>query len=83
MVLADTVAMNLGLQTICEYWTCLPVHQNSNPIEHVCDELREKFFQNRVFDSLSTLEDQLKLALKILRERATQGALNCGLGLDC
>jgi transposase len=28
-----------------------------NPIEHVWDELREKFFHNRVFDSLDALQE--------------------------
>jgi len=37
-----------------------------NPIEHVWDELREKFFHNRVFKSLDALEDHLALALKSL-----------------
>lgn len=35
-----------------------------NPVEHVWDELREKFFHNMVFDSLDALEDQLELALR-------------------
>ena len=37
-----------------------------NPVEHVWDELREKFFHNRAFDRLDALEDQLALALNIL-----------------
>lgn len=37
-----------------------------NPVEHVWDELREKFFHNRAFDSLDALEDQLALALNTL-----------------
>jgi hypothetical protein len=36
------------------------------PIEHVWDELREKFFHNRVFKSLDALEDHLALALRTL-----------------
>jgi len=43
-----------------------PYAPELNPIEHVWDELREKFFHNRVFDSLGTLEDKLDLALKTL-----------------
>jgi hypothetical protein len=35
-------------------------------IEHVWNELREKLFHNRVFDSLDALQDQLMLALKTL-----------------
>ena len=43
-----------------------PYAPELNPIEHVWDELREKFFHNRVFQNLDALEDQLALALKIL-----------------
>jgi transposase len=39
-----------------------------NPIEHIWDELREKFFHNRVFKSLAALEEHLTLALKTLEE---------------
>ena len=41
-----------------------PYAPQLNPIAHVWDELREKFFHNRVFDSLDALEDQLGLGLK-------------------
>jgi transposase len=40
-----------------------PYAPEFNPVEHVWDELREKSFHNRVFNSLSALEDQLELAL--------------------
>jgi transposase len=30
-----------------------------NPVENIWDELREKFFSNRVFDSHDALEQQL------------------------
>ena len=43
-----------------------PYAPELNPIEHVWDELREKFFHNRVFASLDKLEDQLVLGLKTL-----------------
>ena len=46
--------------------TLLPYAPELNPIEHVWDELREKFFHNRVFKSLDALEDHLALALKSL-----------------
>lgn len=45
-----------------------PFAPELNPIEHVWDELREKFFHNRVFNSLDALEDHLVLALKTLVE---------------
>jgi len=34
-----------------------------NPVEHVWDDLREKSFHNRVFDSIDALEDHLVDAL--------------------
>ena len=45
-----------------------PYAPELNPIEHVWDELREKFFHNRVFASLDALEDQLTLGLTTLEE---------------
>jgi transposase len=45
-----------------------PYAPELNPIEHVWDELREKFFHNRVFKRLDALEDHLTLALKTLEE---------------
>ena len=44
--------------------TLPPYAPELNPIEHVWDELREKFFHNRVFKSLEALEDHLAAALK-------------------
>lgn len=37
-----------------------------NPVEHLWDELREKFFHNLAFDSLDALEDQLVIGLREL-----------------
>jgi transposase len=34
-----------------------PYAPELNPVEHVWDELREKYFHNRGFDSLDALED--------------------------
>jgi putative transposase len=39
-----------------------------NPVEHVWEEVREKWFANRVFDSLRAVEEQLMTALKTLEE---------------
>jgi transposase-like protein len=39
-----------------------------NPVEHVWDEVREKWFANRVFDSMNAVEEQLITALKTLEE---------------
>lgn len=41
-----------------------PYSPELNPQEHVWDELREKFFHNRAFDSLDALEIHLECALK-------------------
>jgi transposase len=41
-----------------------PYAPELNPIEHVWDDLREKYFHNRVFKSLDALEDHLEQALK-------------------
>lgn len=43
-----------------------PYAPELNPIEHVWDELREKFFHNRVFKSLDALEGHLAMALNNL-----------------
>ena len=45
-----------------------------NPVEHLWDEVREKWFANRVFDSMNAVEEQLITALKTLEEDATQVA---------
>jgi len=37
-----------------------------NPVEHLWDELREKAFGNRVFNSLDALEDHLEASLRIM-----------------
>jgi transposase-like protein len=45
-----------------------------NPVEHVWDEVREKWFGNRVFASLNAVEEQLITALRTLEEDATRVA---------
>jgi hypothetical protein len=40
-----------------------PYSSELNPQEHLWDELREKHFHNRVFDSIDALEDHLVAAL--------------------
>jgi transposase len=37
-----------------------------NPVEHLWDEVREKWFANRVFASMTALEEQVVTALTIL-----------------
>jgi transposase len=43
-----------------------PYSPELNPQEHVWDELREKFFHNRAFDSMDSLEIQLENGLRLL-----------------
>lgn len=43
-----------------------------NPVEHLWDELREKHFHNRAFDSLGALENQLVEALRSLENNCEQ-----------
>lgn len=41
-----------------------PYAPELNPVEHIWDDLREKSFHNRVFDSIDALEDHLETSLK-------------------
>ena len=41
-----------------------PYSPELNPVEHIWDEIREKYFTNRVFESLDALEGQLVNALR-------------------
>ncbi len=43
-----------------------------NPVEQVCDELREKHFHNRDFDSLNALDDHIAASLRVLELDADQ-----------
>lgn len=43
-----------------------PYAPELNPVEHLWDELREKFFHNKAFDSMDALEDQLETGLRAL-----------------
>ena len=45
-----------------------PYSPELNPQEHIWDELREKYFHNRVFDSLDALEDNLVAGLRNLED---------------
>jgi putative transposase len=49
-----------------------------NPVEHLWDEVREKWFGNRVFASLSAVEEQLITALKTLEEDSPRVASLAG-----
>lgn len=39
-----------------------------NPVEHLWEEIREKWFENKVFDSLDSVEDTLVTALATLEK---------------
>jgi hypothetical protein len=41
-----------------------PYSPELNPVEHLWDDLREKYFHNLVFESLDALEDHLEAALR-------------------
>ena len=43
-----------------------PYSPELNPVENLWDEIREKYFHNRLFASLEALEDQLEAALRAL-----------------
>jgi transposase len=45
-----------------------------NPVEHVWDEIREKWFSNRVFHTLSAVDEQLVKALLTLETAPSQVA---------
>ena len=45
-----------------------PYAPELNPVEHLWDELREKYFHNKVFDSLDALENQLTVGLVALEQ---------------
>lgn len=49
-----------------------PYSPELNPVEHLWDELREKYFHNRAFDSLDALEDHLVLGLREIEADATR-----------
>ena len=45
-----------------------PYAPELNPVEHLWDELREKYFHNTVFDSMGALENQLAIGLVALEQ---------------
>lgn len=46
-----------------------PYSPELNPVEHLWEELREKHFHNRAFDSLDAVEEHLTLALAALERQ--------------
>lgn len=57
-----------------------PYSPELNPVEHLWDELREKSFHNRVFDSIGALESHLVDALRHMEE--TKDAVKSIAGWD-
>ena len=49
-----------------------------NPVEHLWDDLREKSFHNRVFDSIDTLENHLEVAWKLTISASSPSSLGLG-----
>jgi len=45
-----------------------PYSPEVNPVEHIWDDIREKYFHNRVFSSLDLLTDTLCQALNMLSD---------------
>lgn len=46
-----------------------PYSPELNPQEHIWDELREKYFHNKTFETLDLLEDHLMIGLKELEDQ--------------
>ena len=43
-----------------------PYAPELDPMEHLWDDLREKWFHNRVFETMDTLEDHLEIGLRTM-----------------
>lgn len=54
-----------------------PYSPELNPVEHIWDDLREKHFHNRTFDSLDALEDQLVKGLSALENAPNRVSSIC------
>ena len=55
-----------------------PYSPQLNPVEHLGEEIREKWFPNRVFDSLRAVEDRLVEALATLENDSQRVAQATG-----
>ena len=49
-----------------------PYSPELNPVEHIWGEIREKYFLNRVFESLDALEDHVVVALNEMEHNQTR-----------
>lgn len=59
-----------------------PYAPELNPVEHLWDELREKHFHNRVFNSLDALEDHLVTVIRTTEQKLRGRALHRRVVLD-
>lgn len=55
-----------------------PYSPQLNPVEHLWDEIREKYFPNRLFDSMDQLEDHLCDALRSMHSKRKYTKSLCG-----
>ncbi|WP_161556733.1 transposase [Paraburkholderia hospita] len=62
--------------------TLPPYSPELNPVEHLWDDLREKSFHNRVFDSLDSLERHLSDSLRNLELDPSTGTLHRRMAVD-
>ena len=56
----------MGLPANLKHHFLSPYSPELNPVEHLWDELREKHFHNRAFETIDALEDTLVAALRTL-----------------
>ena len=66
LVQAGTRAKLSLCRTSCGCTFCRHIHLNAGLQEHIWDELREKYFHNKAFDSMDALEVQLLAGLRHL-----------------
>ncbi len=59
------------------HWLPPPYSPELNPVEHLWDEIREKWFLNRYFVSLDAADNQLMRVLKTLIEDPKQVTSIC------
>jgi len=62
-----------------------PYSPQLNPVEHIWDEIREKWFANEVFNSLDAVEDRLVEALLALEndQELVASTTGCDWIINC
>lgn len=71
-------AKGLDLPAHIELESLPPYSPQLNPVEHLWDDMREKFFPNVVYDSMEALEEQLCKALKTMKKKRSYTQSLCG-----